>query len=117
MSGGRGGRRPRLVSLGPKLAKGGSADQVGLGVEDVVDDGVGGEDPLGGALALEFLLLPLSSLDDQVGVFHAIVVTQSPGPVAVLAAQYPHRSRVRRQAVLSAQIWRRGEGVNLGLRP
>lgn len=42
-----GGGRPRLVSLGPEAAKGGSADQMRLDVEGVVDSGVGGEKPLG----------------------------------------------------------------------
>lgn len=42
-----GGRsRPRPVRLGPELAKGRAADQMGLEVEYVVDGGVGGEKPL-----------------------------------------------------------------------
>ena len=44
-SGGR--RRPCAISIGPEEAKGGSADQVALNVEIVVDGGVGGEKPLG----------------------------------------------------------------------
>ena len=35
-SGGGGRRRPRLVSFSPELAKGRSADEVGLEIEDVV---------------------------------------------------------------------------------
>jgi len=35
------------MSLGPELTKGGSADQMGLEIEDIVDRGVGSEEPLG----------------------------------------------------------------------
>ncbi len=45
-SGSGGRRRPRPVSFSPELAKGRSADQMGLEVEDVVDGGVSGEEPL-----------------------------------------------------------------------
>lgn len=48
---GRGGR-PRCVSRGAKVAWGLSADQMVLGVEGVVDGGVGGAEPPGGGLAL-----------------------------------------------------------------
>jgi len=88
-SGGRGGGGPRLVSRGSELPEGRSADQVGLGVEGVVDGGVCGQEPLGGALALEPLLFSLPSSDDQVRVLHPVVVTQSARPVAVPAAQLP----------------------------
>jgi len=40
-SSGRGSRRPRLMGLSPEAAKGRAADQVGLDVEDVIDDGMG----------------------------------------------------------------------------
>ena len=43
----RNGRRPSRVSLGPKTAKNGSADQMPLDVEGVVDRRVGGEKSLG----------------------------------------------------------------------
>jgi hypothetical protein len=59
------------MGLGPEAAEGRAADQMGLGVEDVVDSGVGGKESLGGALALEFLLLSLSSPDRQMAVFNA----------------------------------------------
>jgi hypothetical protein len=39
--------RPRPMRLGPELAKDGAADQMWLGIEGVVDGGVGGEAPLG----------------------------------------------------------------------
>ena len=44
-----GGRRrgPNAIGIGSKEAKGGSADHVALGVEAVVDGGVGGKKPLG----------------------------------------------------------------------
>jgi hypothetical protein len=35
------------MGLGPELGKGESADREGLGVEGVVDGGVGGQEPLG----------------------------------------------------------------------
>jgi hypothetical protein len=63
MSRARGGRRSRPMGLRPEQAKGGSTDQVGLGIEGVVDNGMGGEESLGGALGLELLLLPFSSPD------------------------------------------------------
>jgi len=40
------------MRLRPELAKGRSADQMGLGVEAVVDGGMGGEETLGLALCL-----------------------------------------------------------------
>ena len=46
-SGSRGRRRPRRHGLGPEPAEGGSADQVTLDIEGVVDGGVGGEEALG----------------------------------------------------------------------
>lgn len=43
---GRGRGRPRLMGLGPETAEGRAADQVRLGVEDVMHCGVGGEELL-----------------------------------------------------------------------
>jgi hypothetical protein len=61
------------MRLGPELAKGGSADQVGLDVEAVVDGGVGREETLGLALRFEPLHLPLSAADRQVRVLGAVL--------------------------------------------
>jgi hypothetical protein len=44
---GRGRCRPRRLCLGPELPEGGSADQMALDVEGIVDGGMGGEEPLG----------------------------------------------------------------------
>jgi transposase len=44
---GRGRCRPRRLGLGPELPEGGSADQMALDVEGIVDGGMGGEEPLG----------------------------------------------------------------------
>jgi hypothetical protein len=59
-SGGGGRCDPNAIGIGSKEAKSGSADHVSLGVEGVVDDGVGGEEPLSWALGFELLLLSLS---------------------------------------------------------
>ena len=58
-----------------------AADQVTLDVEGVVDRGVGGEEPLGGGLGFETLLLPLSSSDRQMRIFDPVVLPQSTRPV------------------------------------
>lgn len=63
------------MRLGTKAAEGVSADQVSLGVEGVVDGGVGGEETLGGSLALEQLHLSLSSSDRQVRVLRPVVLS------------------------------------------
>ena len=62
------------MRLGSKSAKRGSADQMTLDVEDVVDGGVGGEEPLSRALRFELLLFPLPSPDRQVGIFNPVVL-------------------------------------------
>jgi hypothetical protein len=93
------------MGLGPEAAEGWSADQVGLGVEDVVDGGVGGEEPLGWTLRFKLLLLSLSSSDDQVRVFHAVIFPQSAGSVAVLATQIPHCGGVGSQSVGRDRLW------------
>lgn len=46
-SNGRGCGRPRPMGVGSDLAEGGTAHQMGLEIEDIVDGGVGGEDALG----------------------------------------------------------------------
>ena len=69
------------MSLGPKLAKGRSTDQVGLEIKGVVDWGVGGEKPLGCSLGLEFLLLSFSSSDHRVGVIYPVILTHSAWPM------------------------------------
>ena len=71
------------MSFASEAAQVGAADQVGLGVEGVVDGGVGGEEPLGGALGLEPLHPPLSSSDRQMRVLRPIVLAQSPGSVPI----------------------------------
>ena len=43
-------------------------------VEGVVDRRVAGEEPLGGRLGFEPLLLPLPPSDGQVGVFRSVVL-------------------------------------------
>ena len=43
----RGGDRPRFVGLGSQGSKSGLGDQMGLGVEGIVDGGAAGEEPLG----------------------------------------------------------------------
>jgi hypothetical protein len=47
------------MRLGSKLAEGRSGDQMRLGVENVADGGVGGEEPLGRGSRLQLLLLSL----------------------------------------------------------
>ena len=92
-----GGRRPRLVSLCPELAEGRAADQVTLDGEDIVDGGVGGEEPLGRTLGLELLLFALASPDRQMCVFRPIIPPQSAGPMAILAAEFSGRDAVGSQ--------------------
>jgi hypothetical protein len=53
------------MGLRPELAEDRSTDQVGLEIEDIVEGGVGGEEPLSRASGLELLLLPFSSADRQ----------------------------------------------------
>lgn len=60
------------MRLGPEMAEVGSAE---LNVEGVVDGRVGGDEQLGGALALEPLLLPLSSAYRQVRVLRPVVLS------------------------------------------
>ena len=70
------------MGLRPEAAEGWSANEEWLEVEGVVDCTMGAEEPLGGALRLEFLLLALSSSDGQVGVFGAVVFAHAAGSVA-----------------------------------
>jgi len=96
-SGGR--SRPRLVSGGAKVPEGGSADQVGLEVEDVVDCGMGGEELLGRGSGLELLLLSLPPPDRQMGVFGAVVLPHPSWLVAIGQAQIPSCGAIRSQFV------------------
>ena len=96
-SGGR--SRPRLVSGGAKVPEGGSADQAGLEVEDVVDCGMGGEELLGRGSGLELLLLSLPPPDRQVGVFGAVVLLHPSWLVAISQAQIPSCGAIRSQFV------------------
>jgi hypothetical protein len=82
------------MRLGPELAEGWSADQVGLDVEVVVDGRVGGEEPLGRGPGLEFLLLSLPSPDRQMRVFRSIVLPHPTGSVAIDQAQVPGRGAI-----------------------
>ena len=70
-----------------------------LNVEGVVDGSVGGDETLGLALGLEPLHFPLSPADREVGVFHPIIVSQSPRFVAIRATDDPHRRPVRRETI------------------
>ena len=76
---------------GSELAHRVSGDQVTLDVEGVVDRGVGGEEPLGEWLALEELLLALSSPDRQVGVFDPIVLPESARAMDMVEAEFSKR--------------------------
>ena len=66
-----------------------------LDVEGVVDGGVRGEEPLGGTLGFELLLLSLPSPDRQVGVLRPIVLPQAAWPVTIRAADFAGRGWVR----------------------
>ena len=57
------------MRLGPELAEGRAADQMGLEIEGAVDGGVSGEESLSRGPGLEPLLLSLASPDNQVRVF------------------------------------------------
>lgn len=61
------------MRVGPKAAEGRSADQVGLGIEGVIDGGVGGEESLGLTLGFEPLHLPLSASDRQVRILSPLL--------------------------------------------
>ena len=71
------------MGLGPELAEGRSADQMGLEIEDVIDGRVGGEESLGGSSGLEFLLLSLPSPDRQMRVLRPIILAHPARPVAL----------------------------------
>lgn len=70
-----------------------------LDVEGVVDRGVGGEEPLGGGLALEALLLPLSSSDWQMGVLHPIILPQPARSVEIAKAEIVQGGHIGSQAI------------------
>lgn len=57
------------------MAESGTADQMALDVEGVVDGGVDGKEPLGRTLRFEPLLLSLPPSDRQMGILGAIVVS------------------------------------------
>lgn len=70
-----------------------------LEVEGVVDGGMGGEESLGGRLALEELHLPFASSDRQVGILDPIVLTEPSGSVDLIQAQLAKRGSIRSQAI------------------
>ncbi len=70
--GGRRGR-PRPMGLGPELAQGRPADQMGLQVEHVVDGGVGCEETLSRGSGFELLLLSLPPSNRQAGAFRLLL--------------------------------------------
>lgn len=94
MSGRRCRGRPRLMGLGPELAWGRSADQVGLSSEAVVDRGGGGEKSLSLPLGFEPLHLPPAPADWQMRILSAIVgahaarAVTSARPRSLAAARY-----------------------------
>ena len=70
-----------------------------LDVEGVVDCGVSGEEPLGGGLGFEPLLLAFSSSDREMGVLNAVVFPQPTRPVQMPKIQLIKGHAVRRQTV------------------
>jgi len=93
------GRRPLGIGFGAEASKRGAADQMSLEVEGVVDGGMGGEESLGGRLALEELHLPFASSDRQVGILDPIVLTEPSGSVDLIQAQLAKRGSIRSQAI------------------
>ena len=83
----------------PEQAEGGAGDEVALGVEAVVDGGVGSEEALGGPLGFEALLLALASSDREVRTLDAIVVAQSSRSMDRFEAELLHRGTVGFQPV------------------
>lgn len=78
---------------------------MGLEVEDVVDGGVSGEELLGGALALEFLLLTLPSSDGEMRVFGAIVGPHASRPVSARQPEDLRRSSIGCELVRHDGLW------------
>ncbi len=66
-----------------------------LDVEGVVDGGVGGEESLGGRLALEELHLQFASSDRQVGILDPIVLPKPARSVDLVQAQLAKRRSIR----------------------
>jgi hypothetical protein len=64
-----------LREVGAKAPKRRAADQMTLGVEGVVDGGVGGEKALGGSWTFEALHPSLPLSDGQVRVLRPVVLT------------------------------------------
>jgi len=60
-----------------------------FGVEAIMDDGVGGEEVLSGALGFELLLLSFSSPDWKIGVFCPVVLLQAIRTMAVREVGLP----------------------------
>ena len=70
-----------------------------LEIEDLVNGGVGGDEPLGLALQLEALHFSPASSDREMTVFDPVVVAQSPLLVPALALQHLERGAARSQSV------------------
>ena len=87
-------RRPCPIGFGAEVAKGGSANEMSLGEESIVDRCMGGEETLGRGLALEQLHLPLPPSDRQVRVLRPVVFSQPAGLVEVVKLQLPQGGSV-----------------------
>jgi hypothetical protein len=98
-SSGSGASAQVLERLGAELAQGGTADQLGLEAEDVVDGGVRKQKSLSLDLAFELLHLPLSSSDGQVRVFRPVVGPHAAGPMAIGEAEFAGGQTVRGKLV------------------
>jgi hypothetical protein len=68
---------PSFGGLGPEGTKSAPRYEVALGVEDVIDGGMGGQESLGGARRFEPLQLPFASPDRQMRILCPIVFSQS----------------------------------------
>jgi hypothetical protein len=91
-----GSQPPRLMGGGSEDAEGGSADEVGLQVEGLVDGGAGAREALGGSLTFEPPLLALPPPDRQVAVLGAIVRPHAARSVTALQVELAHRCPIRR---------------------
>lgn len=76
-----------------------------LYVERVVDRRMRLEEMLRGTLALEALHLPLASSDAEMRVLCAIVVAQSPRPMAIEKAELSKCGTIRPQPIRDDDLW------------
>ena len=76
-----------------------------LDVERVVDSRMRFEETLRGTLALEPLHLPLASSDAEMRVLCAIVVAQSPRPMAIEKAEMRKCGTIRPQSIRDDDLW------------